>query len=184
MRPTLGVVLHTRARLFALVLILSIGVPLDAQRQLATVMSGSAFKLRGANVTPSLAIPSWPVLPGDSVKAGVLPLTLRFTDGSVVVVSPGGRATLQLADGLPVFVLESESAHYTLTAPGAMRLFARSAPVEPEELSGEIDVGTRRLPPEWWTPRNAGLLLAGAAAISGVTVGLVRGNGPSVSPVR
>jgi len=173
-----------RGGLIALTLSLSMVTSAIAQSQVATVRSGSAFKLRGAKVTPSLVVPTWPVLPGDTISVGVLPVELSFPDGSTIVLSPGAKAVVNVSDGAPVLQLESESAHYTLVRLDAVRLYAKSDVVEPHDLVGDFSLGTRRQPAGWWTPKNAGLLIAGAATVAGVTIGLVTSNGPSVSPVR
>ena len=173
-----------RGGLLALTLSVSMITGVFAQSQIATVRSGSAFKLRGAKVTPSLVVPTWPVLPGDAIGVGVLPVEVSFPDGSTIILSPGAKAVLNLSDGVPVLQLESESAHYTLVTLDSVRLFAKSDAVAPRDLVGDFSLGTRRLPAGWWTPMNAGLLIAGAATVAGITIGLVTSNGPSVSPVR
>src|SRR5947209_3737096 len=75
------------------------------QTQVATVNSASAFTLRGAPVNPGLGVPSWPVLAGDTLKAGTLPVTVTFSDGSTIILNPGSEATLDFSGQTPVFRL-------------------------------------------------------------------------------
>ena len=52
-----------------------------AQGQVATVTSTAPFQLRGANVTTDQGVPSWPVMPGDAIKAGSEPVVISFAGG-------------------------------------------------------------------------------------------------------
>ena len=171
-------------RFVALALSLSLSTSLFAQTQVATAVSNSPFQLRGARVNPSLAVPTWPVMPGDTMKAGDTPLTLTFLDGSTIVLAPHANARLNLSDGIPSFQLESDSAHYTLRELTGVRLLAREDTVTPKELVGDITLGDSRLPAGWWTSKRTALLIAAAAGLAAVTVGLVTQNGTPVSPVR
>ena len=171
-------------RFIALVLSVSLGTSLCAQTQVATAVSGSRFELRGAHVSPSLAVPTWPVMPGDTIKAGDTPLTLTFADGSMIVLAPHANARVSLSDAVPTFQLESDSAHYTLKELSGVKLMARADTVVPKELVGDITLGESRLPAGWWTTKKTVLLIAAAAGLAGVTVGLVTQNGAPVSPVR
>ena len=54
----------------------------------------------------------------------------------------------------------------------------------PKELVGIITLDDSRLPAGWWTTKRAVLLIATAAGLAAVTVGLVTQNGAPVSPVR
>ncbi|MEQ1909700.1 MAG: hypothetical protein ABMA15_12805 [Vicinamibacterales bacterium] len=171
-------------RFIAIVVSVALGTSLFAQTQVATAVSSSRFEIRGARVNPSLAVPTWPVMPGDTIKAGDTPVTLTFADGSTIVLAPHANARLNLSDGIPSFQLESDSAHYTLKELNGVRLLARADTVVPKELVGDITLGESRLPAGWWTTKKTVLLIAAAAGLAGVTVGLVTQNGAPVSPIQ
>ena len=82
-------------RKFACVLtaILAAVPMLCAQGQVATVTSTAPFQLRGANVTTDQGVPSWPVMPGDAIKAGSAPVIITYADGSSIILDPGWWTT-------------------------------------------------------------------------------------------
>jgi hypothetical protein len=57
------------------------------QNQVATVTSYTPFTLRGAAI-PGQGVPMWPVLAGDTVKAGNALTNMTFPDGSVLTLDP------------------------------------------------------------------------------------------------
>lgn len=168
----------------AVALALSFSIALSAQTQIATVTSASTFRLRGARVNPSVAVPTWPVMAGDRIKAGDTPVTLTFADGSTVVLAPKAEAVVRMVDGLPVFELDSEAAHYTLTKSDSLKLMARRETVQPRALVGDIAFGSDNLPAGWWTASRVAVVAAGAGTAAVLTVGLARRNGPPVSPTQ
>lgn len=171
-------------RFVALALSVSMSTSLFAQSQVATAVSASPFELRGARVNPSLAVPTWPVMPGDRIKAGNTPVTLTFKDGSTISLAPCAAAVVNLSDTTPVFQLESESANYKLTKLDGVKLVSKDAPVVPQDLVGAMTLGNSCKPAGFWTPTKTALIIAGAAGLAGITVGLVTQNGAAVSPVR
>src|SRR5579862_8661728 len=106
----------------SLAVVMAVAVAVLAQTQVATITSDSPFQLRGASVTPGQGIPSWPVMPGDTIQAGQTPLTLTFSDGSTIVLSPGATAKVDLAGKTPVFQLEKGTAHYSLKTLSSVKL--------------------------------------------------------------
>src|ERR1039458_6597279 len=103
-----------------------------AQGQVATVTSTAPFQLRGANVTTDQGVPSWPVMPGDAIKAGSAPLVSTFADGSSVILDPGSSARITISEQTPTFQLECGTARYTLSALQAVKL---NDPVSPPKLT-------------------------------------------------
>ena len=170
------------ARIIAVALCLS--TSLAAQTQIATAVSSSPFELRGARVNPSLAVPTWPVMPGDTIKAGSTPVTITFPDGSSVGLNPCATAMVSLSDSTPVFQLLSESASYKLAKLDGVKLVSRDASVVPQDLAGSMTLGNTCTPAGFWTPSHTALVIAAAAGLAGITVGLVTQNGAPVSPVR
>src|ERR1035438_9878724 len=81
-----------------------------AQGQLATVTSTAPFQLRGATVTTDQGVPSWPVMPGDAIKAGSAPVIVSFLDGSTVTLQPGSSARVTASGETPSFLLECGAA--------------------------------------------------------------------------
>lgn len=173
-----------RSWFVALALSFSITTGTLAQTQVATVTSNSPFELRGATVKPSLAVPDWPVMPGDKIKAGNQPATLTFPDGSSIVLAPCAAATVGLADNTPVFQLDSESAKYTLARLDGVKLRSKDDAVAPSALVGNLSISSTCTPAGFWTPARTALIVAAAAGLAGVTVGLVTQNGAPVSPSR
>lgn len=157
-------------------------VPVSAQSQVGAASATSPFLLRGANVRPSPGVPTWPVLPGDSIRAGETPVTLTLQDGTTIVLAPGASGRVAFEDGRPVFRLDSIAAHYTLKKLDGVQLQERDSIVTPRQLVGDLRIGDDRLPAGWWSENQTTLLLVGAGLATGLTVGVARRNGPPVSP--
>lgn len=170
------------ARVVAIMLCLSVAV--SAQTQIATVSSTAPFKLGRAKVTPSVAVPTWPLQADQAIEAGNMPVSLSFPDGSNIILAPKAKAIVRMVDGRPVFTLQSEAAHYTLSRVDALKLMARSETVQPRALVGDIAFGSDNLPAGWWTRTNVALVAAVAGTAAVATVGLTRRNGPPVSPTQ
>ena len=158
-------------------------LPALAQTQVGTANATSPFLLRGANVRPSPGVPTWPVLPGDTIRAGETPVTLMLKDGSTIVLAPGASGRVMLEGDRPVFRLESVAAHYTLVALDGVKLQELDSVVSPKELVGDLRIGENRgLPAGWWSNNQSTLLLTGVGLATGLTIGVARRNGPPVSP--
>jgi len=146
-----------------------------AQTQVATITSDSPFQLRGASVTPGQGVPSWPVMPGDAIRAGQTPLTLTFPDGSTIVLAPGATAEVDLSGATPVFRLESGSAHYTLKTHSSVILEERKTTISPKDLVGDLAIGSDKLPAGWWTTGHTLAVVGGAAGATALGIGLAKG---------
>jgi hypothetical protein len=144
-----------------------------AQTQIATVTSDSPFQLRGAGITPGQGVPSWPVMPGDTMQAGKTPLTITFPDGSTVVLAAGATAKADLAGQTPVFQLECGSAHYTLKTLSSPKLMKANHTVTPKDVVGDLTVVDCKLPVGWWTLGHTVAVVGGGAAATGLAVGIV-----------
>jgi hypothetical protein len=110
------------------------------QNQVATVTASAPFTLRGAVVTPSPGVPTWPVLPGDALAAGKSPTAVTFADGSVLVLAHESTAKIDLLNGKPVFQLISGNAQYSLKSTSAVQLMAGGKTEVPKGLTGTIKV--------------------------------------------
>lgn len=178
--------MRTSHRSVAAALIVVLGlisfVPVFAQSQIGTVSAISPFLLRGANVRPSPGVPTWPVLPGDTIRAGETPVTLTLVDGSTIVLAPGASGRVAFEDNRPIFRLESIAAHYTLKQLDGVQLQERDAVVTPKQLVGDLRIGDDPLPAGWWSSNQTTLLFSGVGLATGLTIGVVRRNGPPVSP--
>jgi hypothetical protein len=153
-----------------------------AQGQVATVTSTAPFELRGANVRIDQGVTSWPVIPGDAIKAGGAPVVITFTDGSSVILDPRSSAKITITGQTPTFVLECGTTRYTLTTLAAVKL---NDPASPPKLTGVYSISCNKAA-GWWTTGRTLLVLGGAAAAAGLAFGVsaaVNG-GPSVSPSR
>jgi hypothetical protein len=139
-----------------------------AQSQVATVTSTAPFQLRGANVTTDQGVPSWPVMPGDAIKAGSAPLVTTFADGSSVILDPGSSAKISISGYTPTFQLECGTARYTLSALSAVKV---NDPVSPPKLSGVYTFSCNK-PAGWWTTGHTVLVLGGAAGAAGLAFGI------------
>ena len=133
---------------------------LFAQTQVATVTSTAPFQLRGANVTTDQGVPSWPVMPGDAIKAGSAPVVGSFAGGSSVTLDPGSSAKITISGQTPTFRLECGTARYSLSALSAVKL---NDPVSPPKLTGVYSISCKH---------TALILLGGAAAAAGLGFGI------------
>ena len=152
-----------------------------AQSQVATVTSNAPFQLRGANVTTDQGVPSWPVMPGDEIKAGSEAVVIGFPDGSSISLGPGSSAKITLSGLTPAFQLECGTAQYTLSALSAVKL---NDPASPAKLTGAYNIGCNK-PAGWWSTGHTLLLLGGAAAAAGLAFGIASatGGGTAASPI-
>ena len=89
-----------------------------AAAPVASITSSSNFQLSGAGVIAA-GVPSWPMMAGDTVVAGVTAARIRFMDGTLVTLGPKSIAALQsktdglslrLIDGFITFTLAPASA--------------------------------------------------------------------------
>jgi ferric-dicitrate binding protein FerR (iron transport regulator) len=89
-----------------------------AATPVASIKSSSDFQLSGVSVTAA-GVPSWPIMAGDTVVAGTTAATIRFTDGSMVTLSPNSQVSVQekkddlslrLVNGFMSFTLAPSSA--------------------------------------------------------------------------
>lgn len=153
-----------------------------AQGQVATVTSTAPFQLRGATVTTDQGVTSWPVMPGDAIKAGSAPVVITFASGSSVILDPGSSAKVTVSGQTPAFVLECGNARYSLSALSAVKL---NDPVSPAKLTGVYSIGCNK-PAGFWTTGHTVLVLGGAAGAAGLAFGISAAvSGPqSVSPTN
>jgi len=153
------------------------------QSQVATVSSSSSFTLRGASVTTGQGVPDWPVLSGDTIKAGNSPVVVTFSDGSTITLDPGAEATVSLSGQTPVFRLVKGSAHYSLKNLTSVQIVSGNQGVTLTSLTGDLGrSGSRGI----WTPAHTAVGIAGAGAAAGLGVGVSQATsgGRSVSPSR
>jgi len=150
-----------------------------AQTQIATITSDSSFQLRGAEVTPGQGVPSWPVMPGDTIQAGQTALTLTFSDGSTIILSPGAKAKVDLSGKTPVFHLDSGEAHYSLKTLSSVKLEQLKASVNPKDLVGNLSIGSSKLAAGWWTTGHTLAVIGGAAGATALGVGVAKAIKPS-----
>jgi hypothetical protein len=127
-------------RVSAVALMSLIAAVASAQNQVATVTSSAPFSLRGAAVTPGQGVPTWPILPGDELKAGNALTIVAFLDGSVLTLSPGSDAKIDFANGRPVFQLLCGKADHVLKSASAVELMAGSQVITPKAISGVLTV--------------------------------------------
>ena len=156
------------------VAIVAVAVVAFAQTQVATITSDGSFRLRGANVAPEQGVPSWPVLPGDTIQAGDKPLTVTFEDGSQIVLAPGSSAKVDLLEKTPVFQLETGSAHYSLKTLDSVKLMTLDNSVTPKDLAGILQIGGQKPPAGWWTTGHTAAVLGGAGAAAGLSIGIIQ----------
>ncbi len=139
------------------------------QTQVATASSQSVFTLRGAVINPEQGVPSWPVLAGNTVKAGTSPLTLTFADGSTITLNPGAEGTLELTGrDLPVFRLHKGSASYNLTTRGSVQVMSGGENVAFNSQSGTVGKDGTGL----WPPSRTTLGIVGGGAAAGLGFGI------------
>ena len=167
------------AKLLAVMIILA--VLAAAQVQVATVTSDSPFQLRGAGVQPGQGVPSWPVMPGDTIQAGQTPLTVTFADGSTIVLAPGASAKISLSGATPVFQLLSGSAHYSLKTDSSVKLLNAKGETNRKDLVGDMQIGGPALAAGWWTTGHTLVVLGASAGAAGLAVGVVQANKVSKS---
>jgi hypothetical protein len=170
----------------SLIVLVIVALVAIAQAQIATVTSDGPFQLRGANVAPGQGVPSWPVLPGNTIKAGTMPATITFPDGSTIILAPGASATVNLEGQTPVFQLENGAAHYNLKDLKSVKLLEAKKTVTPTGLVGDLALGGNTPPAGWWTAGHTTGVVIGAIGATALGVGLGKGighgNGPPVSP--
>jgi hypothetical protein len=175
--------------LMAALLVFAVGA--KAQGQIATATSSEAFELRGASVSTTNGVPSWPVMPGDVVVSGDAPVTLTFADGSKVMMSVLSKGTVTMENGVPTFDLQSGLADYSLKSPGAVQLKVYDKTLPTKHVQGSVSTSNVGVTPisavHTGLPWNA-ILIGGAAA--GASAGIGYGvysavsGGSSVSPSR
>jgi hypothetical protein len=127
-------------RVSAVALMLLAAAVASAQNQVATVTSSAPFTLRGATVMPGQGVPTWPILPGDELKAGNALTIVSFPDGSVLTLSPGSDAKIDFANGKPVFQLLCGKADHVLKSASAVELMAGNQVITPKAISGALTV--------------------------------------------
>jgi len=93
-----------------------------AASPLGSVSSAQPFDLNGANV-PVAGVPTWPVAAGDVIATHSAPATIKFCDGSRVVLAENSRARLEGKAGKSVFRLLQGSGEYGLAAHHALSRF-------------------------------------------------------------
>ncbi len=152
-----------------------------AQTQVATITSDSPFQLRGAGVTPGQGVPSWPVLPGDTIQAGETPLTITFQDGSTLILAPGASAKVDLVGKTAQFQLETGSAHYVLKTLSAVTLQQGNTTVTPKDLVGDLIASGKKPPAGWWTTGHTLAVIGGSAGAAGLAVGVLEATKASKS---
>ena len=176
--------MRTATLAFKSVLCLVLVVGLAAQGQVAIVTSDSPFDLRGVRVDPGKGVPTWPILPGDVIKAGQTPLTVVYPDGSTVLLSPGSEAKIDISGQTPVFDLEDGSAHYTLKTNGAVILKTGTNVVNPKDLIGDLQIGGKKPQAGWWTAGHTTAVVAGAAGAVALGVAVTQGKPGNPSPAN
>jgi len=175
--------------LMAALLVFAVGA--KAQGQIATATSSEAFELRGASVSTTNGVPSWPVMPGDVIVSGDAPVTLTFADGSKIVMSVLSKSTVTLENGVPTFDLQSGLADYSLKSPGAVQLKVYDKTLATKHDQGSLstsDSGSAPISPVKsglpWKGILIGAGTAGASAGIGYGVYTAVSGGSSVSPSR
>lgn len=141
---------------------------LCAQGQVATAISTAPFQLRGANVTTDQGVPSWPVMPGDAIKAGSAPVVISFAGASSATLQPRSSAKITVSDQTPNFLLQCGAARYSLTSLSAVKV---NDPVSPPQLAGAYSIACGK-PAGWWTTGHTALVLGGAAGAAGLGFGI------------
>jgi len=150
-------------------IVLLAAVPmLCAQGQIATVTSTAPFQLRGANVTTDQGVPSWPVMPGDAIKAGSEPVVISFAGGSTITLQPRSSAKITVSGQTPAFLLQCGAASYSLSALSAVKV---NDPASPSKLAGAYSIACDK-PAGWWTAGHTALVLGGAAGAAGLGFGI------------
>jgi len=116
-----------------------IGALAFAAEPVGTASSSAGFELNGV-ATRSEGVSSWPVAPGDEVRAGGAPVVIRFEDGSRITISEQGRVKLvQNGPGVSVN-LTAGRAQFSLAAQSAIKVFDLGREVRAR--SGLVSTGT------------------------------------------
>ncbi len=166
---------------------LAAGLSAWAQFEVGTVTSSAPFRLRGAAITPGEGVPSWPVMPGDTIKAGDAVTIVTFTDGSVLSLEPGAEGNFDAAGATPSFQLASGTVVYSLKSKTSVRLFSGDKAVNPPNLTGSYSRNGQRPSGGFWTPAHTAIVGGVAAgAATGVALGVAESNssGSQVSPTH
>lgn len=160
-----------------------VSVAVWAQNQVASVTSSSPFTLRGAALTPGQGVPTWPILAGDTLKAGTAMTIVTFPDGSVLELAPGSEAKIDFVNGKPLFQLLDGSARYSLKSTSAVQLMAATQTVTPKDLTGILTLGNKKPGGGFWTTGHtvAVVVVAGAAAALGIGVSAATSGGTNVT---
>jgi hypothetical protein len=163
----------------------------SAQNQVATVTSSAPFTLRGATVTPGQGVPTWPILPGDELKAGSALTIVSFPDGSVLTLSPGADAKIDVANGKPMFQLLCGKANHVLKSASAVELMAGNQVITPKGMSGALSVahcsgapgGTNTAGGGSWAAGRTAAVVVGVGAAVGLPIGIYEATqgGPLIS---
>ena len=117
---------------------LVLAVSVDAQ-PMARAGSTDIFTLRGATAAP-IGAPTWPVMAGDEITAGLAPVTVSFADGSRVVLKPGATARMRMEGRSPVLELMHAVASFALKPGTAVRVFAGGQPLPDGRLLGSVSI--------------------------------------------
>ena len=167
-RPIPGRIRKVGAILAALLVVAS------AQTQIATVSSDAAFQLRGANVMPGQGVPSWPVMPGDEIKAGEGMVTISFSDGSTITLAPEASARFSVIGQTPIFQLISGAAHYALKNQDSVVLMTGKNVHTVKGLVGDLQMGGGKPQAGWWTASHTAAVAVGGLSATGLAVGVVQ----------
>lgn len=153
-----------------------------AQTQIATVTSDGGFQLRGASVTPGQGVANWPVMAGDTIQAGQTPVTIVFTDGSVIMLAPGSSAKIDMSGKQPEFQLVSGDAHYSLKTLDSVKMVFGNKTIVAKDLSGEL--GAQKLAQGWWSAGHttAVVVAAGGTTVLGIAATTAKPPKPSCGP--
>lgn len=98
---------------------------LPAASQIAEITSGESYRLSGASI-PVAAVPSWPAVSGDVVETVGSALSMRFADGSRVVLDANSRAKLIQVGKTAQVELLSGSAAFSLKGDSAVEVVAKT----------------------------------------------------------
>lgn len=166
--------------------VLALASCISAGDQIATATSMGYFNLRGATVLPDQGVPAWPVMSGDVIIAGDLPVTVTFSDGSTVTLDATSKGEIVMSGGIPTFELDTGAAEYSLKSLVAVRLMALNQSFTPPGLHGRYAFNVKGIAvalPAAQSPKAVAFF--GAALVAGVLgVGLWKSmsGGSSVSP--
>ena len=156
--------------------VLAVAGVLAAQQQVATVNSTAPFQLRSAGVTTGQGVPSFPVMPGDDVKAGSAATALTFQDGSTVTLNPGAEVTVSLTSTKPTVTVLAGSISYAFTSANSVELIVNGKHRKTTELAGVFGANgavAAGAPGKLAGSTIAIIVIASAAAIGvGVGVGI------------